>query len=264
MTAPWMLQFGGHHLAINLTLLGSQATMAPSLPAAQPATYTFEGQTIRPLGHENDKGFALVNALDGKQRAEAILGYRVSDLVLGPGQDGRTIQPEGIRASALSASQQTMLWDLVREWVGIMNDAFADRGWRNSARTRTTRISRGADRRPTAARRISAFRDQRWSSSTPRRTASITFTPSIAIRPTITGRSLRAGRSTALALALTAAVAISTAASAHRRDEYLQAARLAVEPGRVELELDLTPGIAVSAATIADIDRDRDGVLSAG
>ena len=126
VTTPWMLQFGGHHLAINLTLLGSQATLAPSLPAAQPATYTFEGQTIRPLGRENDKGFALINALDAKQRGQAILNYRVSDLVLGPGQDGRTIQPEGIRASALSASQQTMLWDLVTEWAGIMNDAFAE------------------------------------------------------------------------------------------------------------------------------------------
>jgi hypothetical protein len=126
VTTPWMLQFGGHHLAINLTLAGSQATMAPSLPAAQPATYTFEGQSIRPLGRENDKAFALINALDSSQRREAILGYRVSDLVLPPGQDGRTIQPEGIRASALSASQQAMLWDLVREWVGIMNDGFAE------------------------------------------------------------------------------------------------------------------------------------------
>ncbi|HEY2153817.1 MAG TPA: DUF3500 domain-containing protein [Vicinamibacterales bacterium] len=125
-TAPWMLQFGGHHLAINLTLAGSQATMAPSLPAAQPATYTFEGQTIRPLGRENDKGFALINALDDKQRGQAILGYRVSDLVLGPGRDGRMIQPEGIRASALSTAQQAMLWDLVREWSGIMNEAFAE------------------------------------------------------------------------------------------------------------------------------------------
>ena len=33
--------------------------------------------------------------------------------------------------------------------------------------------------------------------------------------------------------------------------------------GGVELELDLTPGIAVAEATIADIDRDRNGVLSA-
>jgi hypothetical protein len=126
VTAPWMLQFGGHHLAINLTMAGSQATMAPSLPAAQPATYTFEGRTVRPLGKENDKAFALINALDDSQRSQAILGYPVSDLVLGPGQDGRTIQPEGIRASALSAAQQTMLLDLVQEWTGIMNDAFAE------------------------------------------------------------------------------------------------------------------------------------------
>ena len=126
VTAPWMLQFGGHHLAINLTMAGSQATMAPSLPAAQPATYTFEGRTVRPLGNENDKAFALINALNDDQRKQAILGYRVADLVLGPGQDGRTIQPEGIRASALSAPQQTMLLDLVREWTGIMHDAFAE------------------------------------------------------------------------------------------------------------------------------------------
>ena len=54
-TAPWMLQFGGHHLAINLTLGGSNASMTPSLPAAQPAKYTFEGREVRPLGRENDK-----------------------------------------------------------------------------------------------------------------------------------------------------------------------------------------------------------------
>ena len=46
--------------------------------------------------------------------------------MLGPGQDGRTIQPEGIPASALSAAQQTMLLEIVREWAGIMNDAFAE------------------------------------------------------------------------------------------------------------------------------------------
>ena len=125
-TAPWMLQFGGHHLAINLTLSGGEGTMAPSLPAAQPASYTFEGKTIRPLGKENDKAFALINALDEGQRKQAILPYRVSDLVLGPGQDGRTIQPEGIKASSLSPAQQTMLLDIVREWVGIASDAYAE------------------------------------------------------------------------------------------------------------------------------------------
>ena len=126
VTTPWMLQFGGHHLAINLTMAGSQATMAPSLPATQPATFTVEGRTVRPLGNENDKSFALINALNEAQRKQAILGSRVADLVLGPGQDGRTIQPEGIRASALTPAQQTMLLDIVREWAGIQNDAFAE------------------------------------------------------------------------------------------------------------------------------------------
>jgi hypothetical protein len=51
--------------------------------------------------------------------------------------------------------------------------------------------------------------------------------------------------------------------SAHRTDEYLQAARLAIDPGRVQIELDLTPGIAMADAILADIDRDRDGSLSA-
>jgi hypothetical protein len=125
-TSPWMLQFGGHHLAINLTLAGRQASMTPSLPAAQPASYTFEGKEIRPLGRENDKAFALINALDATERGQAILASRVADLVLGPGQDGRVIQPEGVRATALSSAQQTMLLDIVREWAGIMNDSFAE------------------------------------------------------------------------------------------------------------------------------------------
>lgn len=124
-TTPWMLQFGGHHLAINLTLAGSTSSLTPSLPAAQPATYTIEGRQVRPLGRETDKAFELINALDETRRGQAILSYRVADLVLGPGQDGREIQPEGLRASALTAAQQTLLLDIIREWAGIVTDAFA-------------------------------------------------------------------------------------------------------------------------------------------
>jgi hypothetical protein len=124
-TAPWMIQFGGHHLAINVTLIGPNHVMTPSLPAAQPAMYTLNGETIRPLGRENDKAFALINALDSAQRKEAILNYQVADLVLGPGADGKVIQPEGIRASKMDAGQQARLLDLAHEWVGILNDEAA-------------------------------------------------------------------------------------------------------------------------------------------
>jgi hypothetical protein len=99
--------------------------MTPSLPAAQPAKYVLNGQTIRPLGNENDKGFALINALNTAQQKHAILNYQVKDLVLGPGNDGKVIAPEGIPASELDGSQQTMLLDVVHEWVGILNDEAA-------------------------------------------------------------------------------------------------------------------------------------------
>ena len=56
---------------------------------------------------------------------------------------------------------------------------------------------------------------------------------------------------------------VGTSTSAHRRDEYLQAARLAVDPDRVRVELDLTPGIAVAEGVIASIDTDRSGAISA-
>ena len=59
------------------------------------------------------------------------------------------------------------------------------------------------------------------------------------------------------------ALAGGAGVSAHRTDEYLQAARVAIDPGRVQIELDLTPGIALADAILADIDRNRDGSLSA-
>jgi hypothetical protein len=53
-----------------------------------------------------------------------------------------------------------------------------------------------------------------------------------------------------------------TGASAHRFDEYLQAARIAVEPEGVQLALDLTPGMAVADPLIRAIDADQNGALS--
>jgi hypothetical protein len=52
--------------------------------------------------------------------------------------------------------------------------------------------------------------------------------------------------------------------SAHRRDEYLQATRLAIAPDQVQIELDLTPGMAVAQSVLAELDLDRNRSISAG
>ena len=53
-----------------------------------------------------------------------------------------------------------------------------------------------------------------------------------------------------------------TTTSAHRLDEYLQATRVAINRDRVDLEIDLTPGVAVADQVLERIDADRDGRIS--
>ncbi|HXA50464.1 MAG TPA: DUF3500 domain-containing protein [Candidatus Acidoferrum sp.] len=122
---PWMLQFGGHHLGINITIAGERGILTPSLTGAQPALYTVNGKTIRPLGEESDKALALLNALDENQKKQAILSFRLADLVLGPGQDGKTIQPEGLKANGMNDKQRAMMLDVVSEWAGIVHESAA-------------------------------------------------------------------------------------------------------------------------------------------
>ncbi len=118
----WMLQFGGHHLAVNVTFAGGAQVMTPTHTGAQPATYTIDGRTVRPLGDEKDKALALVSGLTPEQQKAAVLGVEVRNLVLGPGEDGRMIAPEGVKGSALTAAQRALLVDLIGEWVGIIGD----------------------------------------------------------------------------------------------------------------------------------------------
>jgi Protein of unknown function (DUF3500) len=122
---PWMLQFGGHHLALNIIISGERGVLTPTLTGAQPALYTSNGNTVRPLGQESDKAFALLNALDDGQKKQAILSYHLADLVLGPGQDGKTIQPEGLKASAMNDRQRAMLLDLISQWSNIIHESAA-------------------------------------------------------------------------------------------------------------------------------------------
>ncbi len=123
-TNPWMIEFGGHHLGLNVVIAGAKGAMTPTLTGAQPSVYTSNGKTIRVLAGENDKAFDLLHALTAEQQKKATLNYHVGDLVLGPGHDGQTIVPEGLKGSEMTAPQKEMLAGLIAEWAGIINDAY--------------------------------------------------------------------------------------------------------------------------------------------
>ncbi|MCC7010558.1 MAG: hypothetical protein IT184_17245 [Acidobacteria bacterium] len=57
-------------------------------------------------------------------------------------------------------------------------------------------------------------------------------------------------------------LAFSAAPRAHRLDEYLQAARIALGADAVVVEIDLTPGVDVAGRVLSLVDRDADAVVS--
>jgi Protein of unknown function (DUF3500) len=124
-TKPWMLQFGGHHLGINVTIVGKDTVLTPTHTDTQPESFTRNGKMVRPLGPENDLAFKLVNMLDADQQKQAVLGAKPKNLVLGPGEDGKTIRPEGLKCAALKEDQRAMLLDLIDAWVYTVPNAAA-------------------------------------------------------------------------------------------------------------------------------------------
>ena len=126
VTDPWQWQWGGHHVTVNATIVGQNIALTPSFIGVQPVQYTnTSSQTVRPLGDIEDDAFALLASLDATQQQAAVLGGSVIDLVLGPGQDGKTIQAEGLPASRMNATQQAALLKLIGHYTGLAAGAYA-------------------------------------------------------------------------------------------------------------------------------------------
>lgn len=186
---------------------------------------------MRPLGTGNNKAFALINALDDGQRKQAILTYKVADLVLGPGQDGKTIQPEGLKASAMNASQQSMLLDLVSESGGIVNEQAATASM--------------AEIKANIAETYYRIQGP---------TLVIEYAPQpLGGDPTNHIHTIYRGADERLREEVGGAVMLRRAAAS---------ALIGVTPNGVDVEISLTPGVAVLPAVMAAIDRDHDGRIS--
>lgn len=121
-TDAWQFQFGGHHITVNATIKGSDISLTPSFIGVQPAVYDSDGNEIRPLGTIEDDAYAVVGSLDDTQASTAVLGDTLIDLVLGPGQDGKTIENQGIAGADLTDEQKVLLLSLIAHYGGLVND----------------------------------------------------------------------------------------------------------------------------------------------
>ena len=117
----WGWQFGGHHLAVNVTVLDQRSYLSPTFLGVEPASYEVDGATVAPLEPYVEAGTALFNALDDPARAQATLTARPNGVVAGAGRDGLVPDVEGVAAGDLTAGQQQLLLDAVGLWVGVLD-----------------------------------------------------------------------------------------------------------------------------------------------
>ena len=121
-TQPWMFQFGGHHLAINVTIYGADITFSPMLTGGQPLHIHYDGTQIFVTEEEAAAAQALMDSLTPEQKKTAIRSDKAIDLLSGPGEYGTVVAPEGIRSSDLSSAQKQLLIALIDTRLGLIND----------------------------------------------------------------------------------------------------------------------------------------------
>ncbi|WP_099023499.1 DUF3500 domain-containing protein [Mycolicibacterium palauense] len=126
---PFMVQFGGHHLARNLTYNGDDVSQTPQFVGSEPTSFDVDGVTVRPVGAESSSMFAMIDALTDRQRGAAeITSGTFDDLLMGPGKDSGTFPtPEGLPVSDLDATQRAAVLAAIRTYVGDLSTDAATR-----------------------------------------------------------------------------------------------------------------------------------------
>ena len=117
-TGPFMVQFGGHHLARNYTYKGTTASITPDFTGTEPKSFTIACTTVEPLKEKAGTLFAAFDSLSTDQDTQAKLSASVDDIVMGPGVDsGKFPTSEGVRVSSLSVDQQQLVVAAISAWV---------------------------------------------------------------------------------------------------------------------------------------------------
>jgi Protein of unknown function (DUF3500) len=128
-TDTWMLQFGGHHLAVNFTYkAGEVAGATPKFTGIEPKVWTTEDATYAPMAGDHDSMVAMLASLSEEQLATAQLSSTFSDILLGPDQDGQFPETkEGLAVSGLSDEQKALVLEAMKPWVQDVDDMTASK-----------------------------------------------------------------------------------------------------------------------------------------
>ena len=127
-TEPWGWQIDGHHLIINYFVLGDQVVMSPVFVGSEPVHATsgkFKGTIV--MQDEQDKGLALIQALNEQQQSEAILSSvkEGNNALTQAYRDNVDLDYAGLPAAKLNQKSNGSIARRDRGIVGNMDDGHA-------------------------------------------------------------------------------------------------------------------------------------------
>jgi hypothetical protein len=126
-SGTWQLQFGGHHLATNITYEnGGVAGATPKFEGVEPKSWTTSGITYTPISQEATAMANMLASFTTAQLTTAKTATTFSDVLLGPNQDGNFPATKiGIQVSALSSASQLLVLEAMKPWVKDADDETA-------------------------------------------------------------------------------------------------------------------------------------------
>jgi Protein of unknown function (DUF3500) len=121
-TGKWMLQFGGHHYAQNITYdAGLVTSITPMHEAVEPSTsFTYSGTAYTsPLATEQLAMAAMLASFTTAELATAKLSTTFSDCLMVPGSTTNTFPStkQGIKVSTLSTAAQAKVLAAMAPWI---------------------------------------------------------------------------------------------------------------------------------------------------
>jgi hypothetical protein len=115
----WGLNFGGHHISINMTVTKNSVSISPFFLGTDPAEVkTGKYSGLRILSKEEDYGFILLNFLTENQKKKAILSQDVpKDIITNPNSSQRIKDYYGISVKDMNNDQRAVLELLIQEYT---------------------------------------------------------------------------------------------------------------------------------------------------
>jgi hypothetical protein len=132
-SAPWGWRVGGHHIGFHFTVVDREMVApTPCFLGANPAQVRYGPHTgTRALPEEEDQPRALVQSLDGENRAKAVFSEDAPQDIMSDAYRSldRFLLPRGVAYSALSGEQRNQLVGVIKHYIGRVSDEVASQEW---------------------------------------------------------------------------------------------------------------------------------------